>query len=243
MLRFAVCDDMPKDLELTQALLEEYRQARPGLEIAVSGYASPYRLLTECEAGRWHDVYLLDIFMPDMDGIELGRMLRRRNESCCILFGTITPEYALESYSAGAQDYLLKPFERQALFQALDRAVRLMEVKLARGMNVRSEQGMHFIPYHEILYIESRNRAMVFHLVDGRAVVSLKLRGSFEAALAEPLADPRFCQPHKSFVVNLEHVRMQGGGQLELAGGVCLPVPAGRRRALMEQYLAFAASR
>lgn len=243
MLRFAVCDDVPKDLELTKGLLEEYRQTRPDLEIAVSGYDCPYRLLTETEAGWWHDVYLLDILMPGMDGIELGRALRRRNESCSILFGTITPEYALESFSAGAQNYLLKPFQRGAMFQALNRAVQLLDVEQARGISVRSEEGVHFLPYHEILYVESRRRAMVFHMTDGREITSQKLRSSFEAALAAPLTEPRFCQPHKSFVVNLEHVRLQGGGRLELVGGVRLPVPAGRRRALMDRYLDYIAGR
>lgn len=241
MLRIAVCDDVPKDLEVTKGLLEEYREARPDLEITISGYDSPYRLLTEFEAGRWHDVYLLDILMPGVDGIRLGRTLRQCNESCSILFGTITPEYALESFSAGAQNYLLKPFRRDALFQALDRAVGHMDVGQACGISVRSERGVHFLPYHEILYVESRDRSMVFHLTGGREVVSLKLRSSFEAALAGPLTDPRFCQPHKSFVVNLEHVRLQGGGRLELVGGVSLPVPAGRRRALMDLYLNYAA--
>ncbi len=242
MLRFAVCDDAPADLERSRALLDAYREARPAYEVQVSCYDSPYRLLNEFECGNWHDVYLLDILMPGMDGVELGKALRRRNDVCAILFGTITPEYALASYHVGAQNYLLKPFQREELFAALDRAVRYLDAAQARGVGVRTDAGVRFLPFCQITCVESRDRAMVFHLADGGEVASLKLRGRFEDALADLLTDPRFCQPHKSFVVNMDYVRFQGGGYMELPDHLQIPVARARRRELLGQYIQYSAN-
>lgn len=237
MVRFAVCDDIPADLETSRSLLDDYRRARPAYEIAVNCYDSPYSLLSEFERGVWHDVYLLDILMPGLSGIQVGRALRSQNNRCAIIFGTITPEYSLESYQVSAQNYLLKPFRRETMFRSLDQAVQSLQNLTARGLTVHTEHGVHFLPYQEIIYIENDHRAMVFHLADGRRVASLKLRGKFEDALADPLTEPRFCQSHKSYIVNMDYIRFHTGEHLELLGGVEVPLAEGRRKAVLEQYL------
>lgn len=241
MLRFAVCDDIPADLDTARALLEEYRLARPDYDIAVSAYASPYQLLAEMERGAWHDVYLLDILMPGLSGIQLGRFLRGRNDKCSLIFGTVTPEYAVESYSVSAQDYLLKPFRRDALFAAMDRAVRRLGERSTQGLAIRTARGIHFLPAHEILYIESSQRALVCHMTDERRFTSLKLRQKFEEALAPLLALPRFCHPHKSFAVNMEHIRFYGGNHFALLHGAQIPIAPNRRKQTLEQYLEYLA--
>lgn len=243
MLRFALCDDQPGDLEMVGALVEEYRRQRPCHDMEISRYTSPYALLGESRCGRWHDVYLLDILMPGMDGVELGRALRRGNQRCAILFGTITPEFALDSYQVGAQNYLLKPFDRESLFAALDRAVDSLDPGRVRGVSFRSGQGVRFLPFHQIVSVECRDRAMRFRLTDGQVVESATLRGKFEEALADLLTDPRFCQPHKSFVVNMDHVRFQSGGHMELLDGGRVPVAPRRRRGLLDQYLDYSLQR
>lgn len=239
MLRFAVCDDDDDDLEYAKSLLLAYRSERQAYEIEVSGYRSSYQLLKEFEGGNWHDVYFLDILMPGIDGVKLGQAIRRRNDSCAILFGTVTPEYALASYHAGAQNYLLKPFRREEVFASLDRALRYFDLARTRGVSVRAEGGVHFLPFHQIVCVENRDRAMAFRMADGREVVTRKLRGRFEEALTDLLTDPRFCQPHKSFVANMDYVRFQGGGYMELPEGLRIPVARARRQELVGRFIQY----
>lgn len=243
MLRFAVCDDIPADLKATSSLLEDYRLARPDYDISVSAYASPYLLLSEMDRGNWHDVYLLDILMPGLSGLQLGRALRGRNDKCALIFGTITPEYAVESYCVSAQNYLLKPFVRERLFEALDQAVRHLGDASSQGLHIHEQQGIRYLPAHEIVYVESRQRALLCHTAGGRSFTSLKLRQKFEEALAPLLALPRFCQPHKSFAVNMDYIRFCGGNRLELVGGAQAPIAPRRRRAVLEQYMDYIAGR
>lgn len=237
MFRFAVCDDMVQDLNHTKELLTAYRQAHPAYEIELSIYTDPYRLLTEFECGIWHDVYFLDVLMPGIDGVELGRVLRHRNDRCVILYGTITPEFALDSFHVGAQNYLLKPFQRKEFFEALDRAVSFLDIGQAHGVSIRTPGGVHFLPFHKIVYVESKLRGMEFHTPDGMTLESVKLRGRFEDALADLLSDPRFCQPHKSYAVNMDYVRFQGGGHMELLTGAVIPVSSSRRTAILDQFM------
>lgn len=237
MFQIALCDDIPADLECTRLLVEEYRLLRPSLEISVSVFDSAYQLLAEMDQGKFHDIYLLDILMPDFSGLQLGRTLRDRNNKCSIIFGTITPEYALESYSVSAQNYLLKPFDREKLFRALDQAVRYLGYIPDQGLTIRTEQGIHYVPAHEIVHIESRQRALICHTVDGQSITSLKLRQKFEKALAPLLALPRFCHPHKSHVVNMEHIRFHGGDRLTMADGTQIPVSPSHKKEVLERYL------
>lgn len=178
-----------------------------------------------------------------MNGVELGKSIRRRNSRCVILFGTITPEYALDAFHAGPQNYLLKPFQRKGLFETLDRAICFLDAGQAHGISIRTPGGVHFIPFHSILYIENKRRRLELHLLDGRSVDSVKLRGSFEEALAGLLSDPRFCQPHKSFVVNMDHVRFQGGGYMEVLTGAVIPVSPARRTAVLDRFLEYSVAK
>ena len=242
MLRFAVCDDLVQDLNQTKELLTAYRQEHPAYEIELSVYTDPYRLLTEFECGIWHDLYFLDVLMPGIDGVELGRALRRRNDRCVILYGTITPEFALDSFHVGAQNYLLKPFQRKEFFEALDRAVCFLDTGQAHGVSIRTPGGVHFVPFYQIVYVESKRRGLEFHISDGQILESVKLRGSFEDALADLLSEPRFCQPHKSFAVNMDYVRFQGGGHMDLLTGAVVPVSSSRRTAILDRFMEYSVS-
>lgn len=181
--------------------------------------------------------------MPPMSGIELGRVIRLRDRECAIIFCTVTPEYALESYCVRAQNYLVKPCRREELFRSLDQALLRLEQRLSAGISIRTREGTALLPFHQIAYIELRERRMAFHLTDGTAVESTVLRGSFELALADLLADPRFLQPHKSFVVNMDQVLLGSGLRLTMRDRTPIPVSVRRRAQVLDRFFAYMSAR
>ena len=224
MIKIAVCDDRCSDLQRLMDMVNDYASLHPEYEIVPHAYRSPSVLLSHVEGGAQFQIYLLDILMPSLSGIDLGLGIRKYDDDCFIIFCTITPEYALESYGVRAQHYLLKPYRGKELFQVLDRTLFQIEQRQDTGFHIRTQSGHIFLPFHQIVYIELVQRRMVFHMLSRETIQSTILRGSFESALAELLADPRFLQPHKSFVVNMDHVQLSAGFHLTLRDRTAIPI-------------------
>lgn len=243
MITIAVCDDCPNDLRMLGEMVAGYAARRPQFEIVMKSFSSPHELLAHVEQGRFYDIYVLDILMPGVGGIELGRYIRERNDSCAILFSTVTPEYALDAFCVQAQNYLVKPFHPEAFCRSLDRAIRCLKEDGTRGISFRTSEGLTFLPFHQITYISLAERRMEFHQTDGTVTRSLALRGSFEEALADLLTVPRFLQTHKSFVVNMDHVHMSGSSQMVLDDKTVVPMSARRQAAALDRYFTYLYSR
>jgi two-component SAPR family response regulator len=72
------------------------------------------------EKGKRFDIYCLDIMMPGFTGIDAAKEIRTFDKTAPILFFTSSPEFALESYSVKAINYVLKPISKEKLFFAFD---------------------------------------------------------------------------------------------------------------------------
>lgn len=120
MIKLALCDDETAQREAAGNLLREYAASRPALAIKLSIFSSGQELLAAAEECGGFDLYVLDIVMPGLSGIDLGVRLRELYSDGDIIYLTISPEYAVDSYAARAFYYLMKPVEPGKLFQVLD---------------------------------------------------------------------------------------------------------------------------
>ena len=143
--------------------------------------------------------------MPPPDGIETGLRLRELGEDGEIIYLTASDGYAVDSYDVRAFFYLLKPVERERLYQVLDRAVEKLRRRREESILISTREGLRRFPLDRILYAERAGRVMRLHCVDG-VVYSVSLRASFRETAAPLLADPRFCLCGVSFVLNLRRV-------------------------------------
>ena len=243
MIKIAVCDDRRADLRRLAEAVDAYVRLHPEQEFAVEAFQSPGALLSRLERGQAFHIYLLDVLMPLLSGIELGRDIRARDQACSIIYSTVSADYALDSYGVRAQNYLVKPYAPEDLYRSLDRALAELRRQRADGILLRTGGGQAFLPFHQIAYVELARRRMVFHRTDRATLQSAVLRGSFEGAAAGLLAEPRFLQPHKSFVVNMDHVTLQSGFRLLLSDGAVVPISMRKRAGTMDRLFAYFAGR
>ena len=142
-----------------------------------------------------------------------------------------TPTHAYSAYRVDAMQYLLLPVTQQELSALLDRAT---EPEYGPAMTVNTAQGLRVLAYACIEYLECTHHVVHFHLTSGEDVASLSLRVPFSAVADPLLADGRFLQPHRSYVVNLKCVSLLAPGELRMESGVRIPVPRGREAAVRE---------
>lgn len=207
------------DEKLARDLVKNYLQDVAGIEIA-----------GECENGfealkAVHelspDVLFLDIQMPKIDGFELLEVLDPKPE---IIFCTAFDQFAIKAFELNAVDYLLKPFSKDRLEQAVEKARKRIA---SRSGNALSDTGMQqlrqhldkqektlervvtrlgtkvtVIPVDRIHYLEAADDYVMIHSELGRHLKEKTMK-YFEAHLPQG----RFVRIHRSYIVNLSEIK------------------------------------
>ena len=116
MINIAVCDDTSKDIELCSKLLSDYSAEHPELDVELSTYVKSDDLLFDIESGRLFDLFILDIIMPEINGIDLGKKIHEKYPDAALVYVTTSTDYAIEAFSVYAFQYLLKPIRSENFF-------------------------------------------------------------------------------------------------------------------------------
>ena len=224
VLRIAICDDEEKQLNQTTSMLEDYLSSRLDISGQVEGFLSGEALLKRVKEHGSFDLYILDIIMPGLSGIDAGILLRDIGEDGEIVYLTTSNDFAADSYDVRAFFYLLKPVKREKLFQVLDKALENLSRRRSEGIFVRTAGGSCRILFDRIRYVERIGRYIRYYCTDG-TVDSQSIRTSFKEATAPLLADPRFCLCGVSFVLNFQHITGVRGKTALLDNGQTVTLP------------------
>ena len=161
-LRVLIVDDeAPARARLSEVLADISAE----IALEVVGEAATARAALELLAATGADVILLDIRMPEMDGIELAQHLQKLPQPPAVIFTTAYDAYAIRAFEVHAIDYLLKPIRSSRLAEALKRAgsARAPSVEALRDMSKNSpaflsaqERGrIHLIPIGDVIYLKA----------------------------------------------------------------------------------------
>jgi two-component system LytT family response regulator len=230
-LRVLVVDDEPLAREMVTAL------ARADAEVGTVEACAGPREAASAVARQAPDILLLDVEMPEVDGLRFAESLSERGP--VVVFITAHREYAADAFAVGAIDYLLKPFSDGRFREALERAKRrVRERRLAEDAAPLSrptsdagvlEFGTIVLPASEVVWVEAQDYYVRIHTTRARHLVRVTL-----AALEERLDPTRFLRVHRAALVNLDAVREivedHGNLRLALADGSQVPVSRARRR-------------
>ena len=153
MLSVALVDDDESELLAGRRLISRWRDG----DTEVRCYDRASSLLSAMDDGVSFELYLLDVVMPEMDGIRLGHAIRERDSDGSIVYMTTSPDFALESYDVWPLQYLIKPVEPSRLYEVLEH-VSSRHLKRNEGILVHTRTGDRFLLYSDILYAERSGR-------------------------------------------------------------------------------------
>jgi DNA-binding LytR/AlgR family response regulator len=210
-MRVLIADDEP----IAREILREHVEAIPSLEIA--GEASTGKETLARIIDLKPDVVLLDLQMPEMDGLTVVRSLRA--ERPLIIFVTAFEKHALEAFDVDAVDYLLKPVRRERLERAIAKAERQLKAGARAALQ---ERGKPEEPPRKIVGRRGSN----VYLLDPAAIVAFQAEGELVhiitagtaagprylsdhslRVLETKLPKPIFRRIHRGTIINTDHIR------------------------------------
>ena len=237
MINIALCDDFPADLERLQGFLSEYLSLK-SIQANVSIYDHPDKLLSDTET-RHFDLYLLDIVMPMVNGIQTAREIRWNDKNAQIIFVTSEKSFALESFDVNPVNYIIKLVLKEKLFQTLDLAFSRVKDMEGEHFTVKIKEGLKNLKAYDVSYIEYSNHVVIFHLSNGNQIKTVTQRISFDDYISQNIKSKDFERCHESFLVNLNYLDVLTKATAELRDGTSIPVSKSRYLEFQKAYMNF----
>ncbi|MEA4961130.1 LytR/AlgR family response regulator transcription factor [Lutispora sp.] len=236
MLQIAICDDNIDELSNMVQLIDLYRTSK-NLNCEYAVFSNGFELVSVLEKGKRFDTYCLDIIMPGFTGIDAAKEIRTFDKTAPILFLTSSPEFALESYSVKAINYVLKPISKEKLFFTFDEMLEQIKAKKDEdAIIVKSNEGIQKILISNLVFAEVIGRNVLYHLRSGKVIECTE---SFSSICDKLLKYGCFIKPHRSYLVNMQYVDTIENHQVTLQTLSSVPVAQGKAKEIKEQYLAY----
>jgi DNA-binding LytR/AlgR family response regulator len=234
MMQIAVCDDNIDELSNMVQLINQYRALKNfNCEYAV--FPNGFELIAALEKGKRFDIYWLDIIMPGFTGIDVAKAIRGFDKTAPILFFTSSSEFALESYSVKAINYILKPISKEKLFFTFDELLEQTKAKKDEdAIIVKSTDGIQKILISNLTFVEVIGRNVLYHLRSGKVI---ECKEPFSTVCDKLLKYGCFFKPHRSYLVNMQYVDTINNRQITLQTLSAIPIAQGKAKELKQQYL------
>ncbi len=207
-MNIAICDNDSVYRDQVSKVVQQYSVTHSAADISYSVFEWAEDLLDAVRKQGAFDIYILDILMPGMDGIELGKRLREVDSDGKILYLTSSQEYAVSAFSVKAYNYILKPIDEAVLTAALHEVVSFEAAHPRRSLMVKTRDAAVRLSVDNIMYAELVRRCIVYHMAGGRVIESITIRSGFSEAVQELLRDNRFLLCGTSLLINLRYVTM-----------------------------------
>ncbi len=224
-----------EDEPLARNLMTEYVKKVPSLNL-LNSFSNPLEAL---EALRTLpvDVLFLDVQMPEITGISLLKVLKKRP---LVVLTTAYSEYALEGYELDVADYLLKPITFERFLKSVDKIMQRLEadpkpaIMTAEAVTsptfvfVKDGTKLVKVRLDEILYVEGLKDYVTIHTNSQKITTLQRMK-----ALEEQLPTDKFIRIHNSYIVAVDAIDVIHKNEVSI-GSVSLPIGDTYRKSFKE---------
>lgn len=198
-MTIAIVDDIAEERALLRKRLEKILLQK-NIEFHCCEYENGEAFL-EASKNQNFTVLFLDIYMDDINGIEIARNFRKFNKDCMLIFTTTSRDHALEGFQVRAMHYLVKPYNEEDLISLFDEILsripapeKILELKI-NGSDLQ-------VPFKTIIHAEHFSHMIRIFTTTGKELVIRQSFGTFTAPLIE---DFRFFICNRGTIINMEH--------------------------------------
>ena len=226
-MHIGVCDDEIHILEMLRNMIRDYCE-RNALEAEIHLFSSGAELLSLAQN---LDLLFLDIEMPEIDGIEAGKLFRKKNQHCKIVMATCREDRIKEAFYLEAYRFLSKPFDPSEF----EEAMRDFERSMAgyRQIELWEARQRVLVRQRQIIYVQTFDSYTEF-IVGNRLMRSEKSLQDLEEELDPEL----FFRVNKKYLVNFRYIDSYCKGELTIYGQT-MTVSRRKKREFEQRYREF----
>ncbi|MHA4812231.1 LytR/AlgR family response regulator transcription factor [Flavitalea flava] len=243
-MRAILVDDEPDGIRTLKRLLELNCP-----EVEIAGSCSNAHTAKQMLEDLKPDVIFLDVRMPGKSGLDMLSELD--NKDFEVIFVTAHNEYMLQAMQFSAVDYLMKPVDEDRLVEAVQRLGKRVDQarqggqaevllhninKAGSPLEMRlclpTQKGFTIVKLEEIIFCEAQRSYTLFRLINNKSILISKPLFDYDRLLTDTI----FFRVHKSFLINLLHVKeyMRGeGGTVIMSNGMEIEVSRRKKEKFM----------
>ena len=215
MIRIAICDDEKHMSAHIRSMVSDFFRKK-NREISLRMFSSGEELLNY---NGQIDILFLDIQMKDMDGMETARKLRADKFRGFLVFITVLKEMVFQSFEVQAYDYLVKPVDEKQFEKTMERLYASIRSADEDSLLVQKGYESRIIRKNEIVFCEIIDRKIYLNLASGEVVDYYERIDRLETKL-----DHHFFRCHRSYLINLKHLKGYKNGTAYMDNGKGVPV-------------------
>lgn len=230
MLRIGILDDEEEARQaLRYTLYQLYHKEEN--DLIILDFTSGEELLSWLHRREGEmDLCFLDIEMDGINGMETARKIRSFRQDLALIFVTGYQDYVFEGYTVGACGYLLKPFTKKQLKDAVNLALARLIQKEPETFTIQNKEGLYRLPISSILYFYSSGRK-IYAVTEER---TYDYYGKMKEA--EEKAGDGFVRIHQRYLVQAKKVEAILGESVTV-GDTSLPISRNYQKSAMAAFM------
>lgn len=224
MVRVAVCDDVQEVVTQVTGYLTEYQQLN-NQKLDMKSFFNAEDLWEHLKNNSC-DLIILDIELVEMNGVELGNLIRNElnDQTVKIVYISALDCYDRQLFDVQPLNFLPKPIDKGKLFRMIDLTITLMNNQ-ERVFLFENKQGAFRIKFNDILYFESFDHNFKICTTSGNYEFKSTI-----AEIMEQLSDSRFLQVHRSYILNYDNASHIKYEEITMSNGDIVPISRDRRK-------------
>lgn len=232
-IRIAVVEDITEQYEYVHKLLTVWAE-QSGERITVTHVTCAEEYLISYNQPDTFDILFLDVYMKQMNGMELAKEIRKYDREVQMVFLTGVSDYVFEGYEIGAVRYLLKPVQQEKLIETMAVCLEKLKQKSDDYISFKYQGEILRLLRSDIYYVE----------VYGHYLRMVTKTDTYEwkdslQSMRSKLDTRRFVEANRSTIVNMEYVSKITREECLLEDGTGIHVSKGAYKGLNEAFMKF----
>lgn len=228
-MKIAIVEDIQEDRLWLSQKLEEFMKHNH-LHFTLHQYTCAEDFMKEIDTIHF-DIVFMDIYLPEMSGMEAARYLRKKDKDCKLIFLTSSDDYLRQGYSVNASHYLIKPASDEDFAEAMSNC-RIQPQYKVPYLDFMSDKINIHLDTSQITYLDLQGRTVYVHTPSEIFPVNSTFR-----SLTEPLLeDERFLSCLQGIMVNMDYISGYRENVFILKNGETIPFKIRNRKQILQHY-------
>lgn len=228
-MKIVVCDDNLNIISEIKEMLNEY-SAIKNVPLEISTFDNGNAVL---ESNDNYNIAILDVEMPDMNGIALGEELRKRNKQIVLIYLTAHSQYLDSALNLNAARFFEKPIDKDRFFSGMDNALERID-NTTINFFIRDDKTQVRITAESIVYIEITHRKTKV-VTEDKTYFTTHTLDYFKDRLVSSI----FAQPHKSYIINFNFITAYERDEIVLGSQYKIPVSRSKQTEFHKSFVRF----